>query len=162
MHWHNNFYRSVEVTSVTPFSARALDRGLAAVTVALTRLSLEEMTPPMGAAKIAELRTIIEQAIAPICDRAASHVPMSPAESAKIRQEVEKRVMNLLDTWTELWKSSDKMLQYNQTEAENIGPLLCDPNDPKTANLSQAAQKFKTPRSLRDVEPTVNLWVSRD
>jgi hypothetical protein len=162
MHWHNNFYRSVEATSVTPFSARALDRGLAAVTVALARLTLAEMTPPMGAANISQLRPIIEQAIAPIGDRAASHTPMSPAESAKIRQEVEKRVTNLLDTWTELWQSSGKMLQYNPTEAENIAPLLCDPNDPKTANLSEAAQKFKTPRSLRDVEPTVNLWVSRD
>jgi hypothetical protein len=33
--WHTSFYRSVEATSVTPFSPRALDRGLAGVTVAL-------------------------------------------------------------------------------------------------------------------------------
>jgi hypothetical protein len=29
-HYHQTFYRSVEVGSVTPFSARALDRGFAA------------------------------------------------------------------------------------------------------------------------------------
>jgi hypothetical protein len=28
--WHESFYRAVEATSVTPFSPRALDRGLAA------------------------------------------------------------------------------------------------------------------------------------
>ena len=28
-HYHQTFYRAVEVSSVTPFSARALDRGLA-------------------------------------------------------------------------------------------------------------------------------------
>ena len=31
--YHETFYRGVEATSVTPFSSRALDRGLAAVTV---------------------------------------------------------------------------------------------------------------------------------
>jgi ATP-dependent helicase YprA (DUF1998 family) len=35
--WHESFYRQVEATSVTPFSPRALDRGLAAVLVALAR-----------------------------------------------------------------------------------------------------------------------------
>src|SRR5205823_1600982 len=38
--YHQTFYRSVEATSVTPFSPRALDRGLAASLVALSRLGL--------------------------------------------------------------------------------------------------------------------------
>ena len=36
--FHESFYRSVEATSVTPFSPRALDRGLAGTLVALARL----------------------------------------------------------------------------------------------------------------------------
>jgi hypothetical protein len=44
--WHASFYRSVEATSVTPFSPRALDRGLAEVTVALSRQGWPGMTRP--------------------------------------------------------------------------------------------------------------------
>ena len=33
--YHQSFYRSVEATSVTPFSPRAMDRGLAGTLVAL-------------------------------------------------------------------------------------------------------------------------------
>ena len=36
-HYHETFYRSVEVSSVTPFSARALDRGFAGAMVGLAR-----------------------------------------------------------------------------------------------------------------------------
>ena len=35
--YHETFYRSVEATSVTPFSPRALDKGLAATLVGLVR-----------------------------------------------------------------------------------------------------------------------------
>src|SRR5262249_5689516 len=35
--YHESFYRAVEATSVTPFAPRAVDRGLAAVVVAMAR-----------------------------------------------------------------------------------------------------------------------------
>ena len=38
-HYHATFYRQVEALSVTPFAARALDRGLTAVLASLVRLS---------------------------------------------------------------------------------------------------------------------------
>jgi ATP-dependent helicase YprA (DUF1998 family) len=44
-YWHGSFYRAVEAVSVTPFAPRALDRGLAAGTVALARLGWPELTP---------------------------------------------------------------------------------------------------------------------
>src|SRR5207249_2023821 len=42
--YHTSFYRSVEATGVTPFSPRALDRGLAGTVVALARLGYGPMT----------------------------------------------------------------------------------------------------------------------
>ena len=42
--FHESFYRSVEATSVTPFSPRALDRGLAGTLVGLARQVLGPMT----------------------------------------------------------------------------------------------------------------------
>ena len=42
--YHDSFYRNVEATSVTPFSPRALDRGLAGTLVALVRHGNAPMT----------------------------------------------------------------------------------------------------------------------
>ena len=48
-YYHQTFYRSVEATSVTPFSPRALDKGLAATLVGLSRQGYKLMTPARGA-----------------------------------------------------------------------------------------------------------------
>ena len=59
-HYHQTFYRSVEVSSVTPFSARALDRGLAGALVGLARHAEPKLTPPAGAEHLAEVRAGLE------------------------------------------------------------------------------------------------------
>src|SRR5205809_6560705 len=59
-HYHESFYRSVEVGSVTPFSARALDRGLPGALVAFSRHAERDLTPPEGAENIAQVRTTLE------------------------------------------------------------------------------------------------------
>src|SRR2546425_6146704 len=60
-HYHDTFYRSVEVASVTPFSARALDRGLAGALAALPRHAESKLTPPLGAEHIADVRATLER-----------------------------------------------------------------------------------------------------
>ena len=62
----------------------------------------------------------------------------------------------MLDVWERIAKSKDR-LQY-QREVGEAPPLLFDPLDPQLANQPLEARKFKAQRSLRDVEPTVNLW----
>src|SRR5437763_1350144 len=49
-HYHATFYRHVEALSVTPFSSRALDRGLTATFIALVRHAGEPLwNPNIGA-----------------------------------------------------------------------------------------------------------------
>jgi hypothetical protein len=54
--YHQSFYRSVEATSVTPFSPRALDRGLAGTLIALARQGHAPMTLAKGATEILKAR----------------------------------------------------------------------------------------------------------
>ena len=60
-HYHETFYRSVEVASVTPFAARALDRGFAGALVTFARHTLPSMTPPAGVEAIEAERAALER-----------------------------------------------------------------------------------------------------
>lgn len=51
-HYHSALYREVESTSVTPFSARARERGLHAVIVALARILIPAARPNGGAGQV--------------------------------------------------------------------------------------------------------------
>lgn len=156
--WHESFYRAVEATSVTPFSPRAIDRGIAGVSVALARLGLPAMTAPRGAAEVNRHRGEIEYVAEVISRRAEGHdAQLSPEAAEKLRKRVKDRVEGLLDAWGNIaTKKGD--LQY-QREVGVAPPLLFDPLDPELAKQPREAQQFKAGRSLRDVEPTVNLWL---
>ena len=60
-HFFETFYRSVEVASVTPFAARAMDRGLGGAIVALARHAEDGMTPPAGAGRIRDFRASLHR-----------------------------------------------------------------------------------------------------
>lgn len=158
VNWHTSFYRAVEATSVTPFSARALDRGLAGVTVALSRLLLEEMTAPLGASHIGSQREALEKVVEIITSRAAEHNPhLTREKSESLRQQVREKIVDLFDTW-ERMAETEKRLQY-QKEIELVPQLLLDAGDANADKQTLERQKFKTQRSLRDVEFSVKLRV---
>ncbi len=156
--WHESFYRAVEATSVTPFSPRAIDRAIAAVTVALARLGHEGMTAPLSAAAIRQLRPELDYVAEVISRRAESHdKELSASAAEELRQKVRGRVVDLLDTWESIAEKEGE-LQY-QSEVGRAQRLLYDPLDPELDKKPQPARKFKAHRSLRDVEPSVNLWL---
>jgi hypothetical protein len=156
--WHDSFYRSVEATSVTPFSPRAIDRGIAAVTVALARLGHPGMTAPRQAMAVNKYRAELDFVAEVLAHRAEAHDAQLPGtESEALRQRVRDRVTGLLDAWQSIATDCGE-LQYAR-ETGTAPPLLWDPLNPDLAKQSQVRRQFTSGRSLRDVEPTVNLWL---
>jgi len=158
--YHESFYRSVEATSVTPFSPRALDRGLAGTLVALARQGHAPMTPPKGATEILRERGKLDFVIEALAARAAAYAE-TPEESAALRQRVRERAVDLLDEWSHIahdLQAQGVQLQY-QIETGAAQRLLYEFLNPELKKLPMRHRKFRANRSMRDVEPSVNLWV---
>jgi hypothetical protein len=160
--YHESFYRSVEATSVTPFSPRALDRGLAGTAVALARLGNPLMTPPKGAGGIQTERGRLDFVIEALSERASeSDRDMRATDRTALRQKVRDRVNDLLDTWSQIAYDYGKdgvQLQYQQ-EVGAARRLLYEYLSPELRLLPPRFNKFRANRSMRDVEPNVNLWL---
>ncbi|MBU6346709.1 MAG: DISARM system helicase DrmA [Cyanobacteria bacterium REEB494] len=153
---HNTFYKAVEATSVTPFSPRAIDRGLAAITVAIARLGDPEMTAALNAVKICEKRDKLGFVVDTICQRAEIQ-ELDKSVFPETIDNIEQRVNQLLNDWMEI-ANEKKLIQYQKEEGK-APPLLFNPLDPELEELPVKARQFKAQRSLREIEPTVNLWV---
>jgi len=81
-HYHENFYRYVEPLSVTPFSMRAIDRGLSAVLAAIARQSNESWNPNVTAQTVDPMRDVFLDEIAlEIAQRGADVAGDSEVES---------------------------------------------------------------------------------
>lgn len=160
--FHAAFYRSVEATSVTPFTPRALDRALPAIVVALGRHGQAALTPPRGAIGAADHRAALGRIADILVSRARAHRSMDTAEEQRLEAIVRARVGDLLDSWAKVaqrQKSAGARLVYQAHEGADGPHLLFDPLDPELLKKDADARKFRVPRSLRDVEPPVNLWV---
>ena len=160
-HYHETFYRSVEVGSVTPFSARALDRGFAGALVGLARHAEPRLTPPQGAEAIAEVRAALERRL---LDAFLERVRQQPIEDEAEREErlrsVQNRVVDLLDSWLRVvadYQDAGVAVQYQKYELKQPRPLLREMLDREFE--SEHHRKFRANRSLRDVEPDVNLFL---
>jgi len=160
--FHESFYRSVEATSVTPFSPRALDRGLAGTLIALARQGHLPMTPPRGATEILRQLPSLDFATKLLSQRAFNtHHDTSSEDAKQLRLKVEARCKDLLDEWSTVAKElcdAGGALQY-QTEAGGAQRLLYEFLNPELKTLPPRHKKFRANRSMRDVEPSVNLWV---
>ena len=75
------------------------------------------------------------------------------------------RVTDLLDSWckvAEFQQNNSARLRYQPYEGGAGPALLRTALDPGSdLQPAQDARKFKAPRSLREVEPSVNLWLKR-
>ncbi len=160
-HYHETFYRSVEVSSVTPFSARALDRGFAGALVGLARHAVPELTPPRGVEHIADVRAALERRLLDaFLDRVRQQPFVDEAEREECLRSVQNRIVDLLDSWRKVFDdfhAAGVSMQYQKYELRQPQPLLREMLDRDFE--SEHHRKFRANRSLRDVEPEVNLFL---
>ena len=162
--YHASFYRSVEATSVTPFSPRALDRALVGTLVALVRYFHPRLTPPRGAELIPEFRTALTAVADRLAERARAHAwPPSADAGQAIHDHVLHRCTSLLDDWVNIvvdLRQSSTHLEY-QKEQGGSARLLFSFLDSELKDVGRVRRRFKANRSMRDVEPSVVLNVRR-
>ncbi|MFF2954662.1 helicase-related protein [Kitasatospora sp. NPDC057965] len=148
-HFHSALYREVESSSVTPFSARARDRGLHAVVVALTRLMLPAARANDRAARIEEFLPELQELVRPaVLDRVAEVDP----------QELEATT-RAFDHFVEWWRDEAHIrptLVYEAPRGTRTPALLSGFDDE-----SPRATGWPTLWSLRDVDASSPFFEER-
>ena len=121
-HYHETFYRSVEVTSVTPFSAGALDRGFAGALVALARHVEPALTPPRGVERIDAVRGPLEKRLLDVfLERVRAAALRRRGRARRAAAHVQNRIVDLLDSWRTVvddYAAAGVQLQYQSHEGD--------------------------------------------
>ena len=81
-------------------------------------------------------------------------------EREERRRSIQDRIVDLLDSWRKVvddYGADGVDVQYEMYELDKLKPLLREMLD--TEFESEHHRKFRVNRSLRDVEPEVNLFL---
>ena len=146
-HYHATFYQQVEALSVTPFSPRALDRGLTGVMVSYLRLLGEDFNANDRAGQLDRQHDFVAVALDEI-SRRAGLVTESHQGEDYVRKLVDKRI----DQWLTRAQSATggAILGYARRRDGRTLGLLKKPTE-------EDWDLFTCLNSLRDVEPNVAL-----
>jgi hypothetical protein len=144
--FHSALYRSVEATSVTPFSPRARDRGLHAVLVALARLRIDGLRDNEDAssapAHVAELEAVKDAIVARV-------KVIDPAQVDGTDQDLRR----IIGEWL-AYAEERPGLVYESLDEKDFALLT-------TAAPDLEQEGFSTMWSLRNVDAVSNLhWAS--
>jgi Helicase conserved C-terminal domain len=146
-HYHATFYKHVEALSVTPFSPRAIDRGLTALLVSCIRLMGTEFNENLKAGRIERQHPYVQTVVEHIARR-AHLVGAGAAVEQLVRAELAKRIDEWLD---EAQRSTGgRRLGYRASRDGLTVGLLRRPGRDRWHD-------FACLNSLRDVEPEVGL-----
>ncbi len=119
------------------------------------------LTPPQGVEQIRKVRATLERQLLKIfLDRVDRQPIVDPKEREERLRSVQNRVVDLLDSWVKVledYEGNDVAMQYQQYELKQPKPLLRGILD--KVFESEHHRKFRANRSLRDVEPEVNLFL---
>ena len=164
--YHDSFYRYVEATSLTPFSGPALERGLTGTLVAMARLGDRGLTAPASAMDIEDHHAYAEACVEALAARGAGQA--RDADEAKLLHDsLRGRGNKVLEAWQKLvttarhdaaGKRSYSPFDKDKTAGKALLYTVLDDNPPEP-NSDDA--RFAAPTSMRDVEPSVHLWLER-
>lgn len=147
-HYHSTFYKHVEAQSVTPFSPRAMDRGLTGSMLSLMRLDNDAFSPNEGAGKLNKSdQAEITEAIDVLVKRAWGVSDLTSTK-ALAEQELKERA----DEWAKEASKGGRILAYEKRGAQKdkTVALIQSPG-------IQAWDNWTVPMSMREVEPGVRL-----
>ena len=149
-HYHATFYKHVEALSVTPFSARALDRGLSGILVALMRLREDRLNANIKAGELKDTDPLMPDVFNRIVARAEQALG-DPSAGALVR----KMLMDRRDRWlARVRNQTDHRLGYRD-DTDAVVALLQQPGPPEW-------DLFTCLNSLRDVEGKVDLVLDQN
>ncbi len=151
-HYHATFYQHVEAQSVTPFSPRAMDRGLTGAMLAVMRNRFEAFAPNPGAGALdSPSRPEMVSTIDAVTER-VWEVTEDSTKKNLATAEMKKRA----DEWTKEAMVPGRVLVYQKYGA---GPtaygLIESPGIKPWSN-------WTVPMSMREVEPGVKLVMEDD
>ncbi len=144
-HYHATFYRHVEPLSVTPFSERALDKGLTGVLISAVRHGDDDWNPNSSARSFTRPDPRIAEHVAALAQRAES-VTGSTSVAAQVADMADKR----LDAW-EREAAVRPDLSYAKRTADDVALLW----KPEAGDWDM----WTCPNSLRDAEVQANLQI---
>ena len=161
--YHESFYREVEATSVTPFSGQALDRGLVGTLLSMVRHAIPEMESPTGVMALHANRPAAEALLAALVARARGHRKFYDNDAeTRIADLVRARGRSFLDAWERVvdkaraGAASRTYSRNDRAGSEGLPLLFTASDDPPD---DHDARSFQVPTSMRDVEPSVHVWL---
>lgn len=146
-HYHATFYQHVEAQSVTPFSPRAMDRGLTGAMLAMMRNRFESFSPNPGAGALnSPSRPEMVSTVDLVTER-AWEVTEDSAKKSLTNAELKSRA----DEWAKEAAVPGRLLVYQKYGAGPTAYALLE------APGIRPWSTWTVPMSMREVEPGVNL-----
>jgi hypothetical protein len=130
----------------------------------MTRLGDPAMTPPTSAMDIEKHRKLAEACVEALARRGGQGA-LDEEDHKKMTQALHDRGMKIVESWTKLVKESRHEAaakrQYSEFDKDKAAgrPLLFTAVADPPADPDEA--RFAAATSMRDVEPSVHLWIER-
>ncbi len=151
-HYHATFYQHVEAQSVTPFSPRALDRGLTGAMLSIMRHTYDPFAPNDGAGAMSS--PSLSEMVDTISAIAARTWEVTEDSGKKGLTEAELK--SRADDWANEAGVGGRTLVYEKHSAGPTAyPLLSAPGIKPWTD-------WTVPMSMREVEPGVRLIMEDD